>query len=91
MPLSFCAHTRVAYVDAHDISESSGEGTTSRRHTIEDLGPETLKPPDVCAEDLHNPGGAPSAANAAVVAAKGTASLGIIGATEGVATAKAQA
>src|SRR5579863_6403450 len=55
------------------------------------LGAETLKLPNNCAEDLHEPGGELSATNAAAVPAKGTASLEIIGATEEVATANAEA
>ena len=55
------------------------------------LGAENLRPRDIFAEDLHEQGGPPWAANAATLPAKGTTSLEIIGTTEELATTKVEA
>src|SRR5579863_4493084 len=90
VPLSVCAHRCVAYIDLHDMSESSGDGTASEQRAIEGLGAETLKLPDICGEDLHEPGEGSSVTNALAVAAEGTASLEIIGVIEEVMTAEGE-
>jgi len=58
---------------------------------IKGLGTKTLELSEICVEGLHELRGALSVANTAAVPVRGTASLGIIGMTEEVTTAKAEA
>jgi hypothetical protein len=66
-------------------------GTIPQQCAIKGLGTKTLELSKICVEGLHEPGGAPPVANTAAVPARGTASLGIIGMTEKVTTANAEA
>src|SRR5579863_4963783 len=56
-PITASCRTKLSWQLATITHRATLPGTAPQRRAIEGLGVETLKPPDNCAEGLHEPGG----------------------------------